>query len=270
MLMLYSRRVYMQIINNKASISASSNYTMNSSDANQDNYIKSLQKQIENVQKQLQSLSENNQMPPKEKMERRKILQQQIQDLNRQIAQRKIEIQQEKLAAATKEEKQGSRQKSKVKGDPSTPETADMQGLIRADSSMKQVNTLHSVKTKLEGKSRVLENEIKLSRGGPTERKGAELSKLKDRIRDASDDIMDKISDISEELDEAEDVQDGIGGTQEEDLKEDTVNTNRGKNKAGQQHVTEEKSGSSDKTVTYTKTGEASKPESESKLSLLV
>ena len=260
----------MQIINNRASTSASSNYTMNSNDANQDDYIKSLQKQIENVQKQLQSLSDNKQMSLQEKMERRKILQQQIQDLNRQIAQRKIEIQQEKLAVATKEEKKESHQKSTVKEEPSTIETADMQGMIRADFSMKQVDTLHSVKTKLEGRSRVLEKEIELSSGGPTEKKGAELAKLKDRIHDASADIMDKIVDINEELEEAEDVQDGIQGKHEEDFKEDTVNTNKGKNKVGQPDVPEEKSGSSDKTVAYTKTGEASQPEKESKLSILV
>lgn len=262
----------MQINSNTASASTSYNYTINTGGVNQDKQIKSIQKQIENVQNQLQSLSDNKDMSPKEMMEKRKELQQQIQNLNNQLSQRKMEIQQEKLVV-TKVEKQEISQSSTTKDDYATIETGTMQGLISADASLKQVNSVQSTKTSMEGKAKVLKIEIEIDkeRGGSTERKEAELAELNDRINTTSTDIMDRISNINTELEksvEPNDAPDGIESKQEEDISEDITNTE--KNEVSQSDVSEQQSSSYDKPVIYTKTGAASQQEPEIKISLLV
>jgi DNA-binding helix-hairpin-helix protein with protein kinase domain len=176
-----------------SSVSVSSSYTMNTGSVDQDEQIKSIQKQIEKVQKQLQSLSQNENMSLEEMMERRKELQQQIQDLNKQISQRKIEIQREKCEAA-KVDNQEMRPTDITKEDNVTISTGTMQGLICADASMKQVNTVQSIKTSMEGRAGILECEIEIDkgRGGSTERKEAELAELNSRINTTTNDMMDK------------------------------------------------------------------------------
>ena len=179
--------------------------------ANQDNRLKSIQKQIENVQKQLQSLSDNKDLSLEEKMERRKELQQQLQDLNRQMSQRKIEIMQEKREKSTvKVEKQEVPQGNTDKQEFNVIGTATLQGIISADTSMKQVKTVQSVKTSIEGRAGVLESEIKMDKGrrGSTESKEAELAELNEHIDTASADIMDKISDIDMALEKSREKKD--------------------------------------------------------------
>ncbi len=83
----------MQINNSTANTSTTYRYIGNTGSLNQDQQIKYLQKQIEDAEKQLQSLSSNKDMSSEMIMENRQKLQQQIQDLNKQLSQRKIEIQ---------------------------------------------------------------------------------------------------------------------------------------------------------------------------------
>jgi len=61
----------------------------------QDAQLKSIQNQILRVQNQIQKLSENEDMSLEQKMDMRKELQQQLQDLNKQTMQRQIEMQKE-------------------------------------------------------------------------------------------------------------------------------------------------------------------------------
>jgi len=61
----------------------------------QDAQLKSIQNQILRVQNQIQELSENEDMSLEQKMDMRKELQQQLQDLNKQTMQRQIEMQKE-------------------------------------------------------------------------------------------------------------------------------------------------------------------------------
>lgn len=182
----------------------SANYSqmqiMNS--GNQDTSLKAIQDQIENVQKQLQVLSGNEKISAEEKMSKQRDLQQQLQDLNKQLAQRKIEIQQERREkAAAKVNSMDEISQNAENQESGMMETVSMKGLIHADTSMKQVKTVQTVKTGMEGRAGVLEREIKTDRGrGSTEKKEAELAKLNGRINDASSDMMKRAADAETTL----------------------------------------------------------------------
>ncbi|MBE7720703.1 FlxA-like family protein [Lacrimispora indolis] len=182
----------------------SANYSqmqiMNS--GNQDTSLKAIQDQIENVQKQLQVLSGNEKISAEEKMSKQRDLQQQLQDLNKQLAQRKIEIQQERREkAAAKVNSMDEVSQNAENQESGMMETVSMKGLIHADTSMKQVKTVQTVKTGMEGRAGVLEREIKTDRGrGSTEKKEAELAKLNGRINDASSDMMKRAADAETTL----------------------------------------------------------------------
>ncbi len=196
----------MKITNGTGINAANYSQMQNANNTNQDSQLKSIQKQIENVQQQLQNLSNNEEMSMEEKMNIRKELQQQLLDLNRQMSQRKMEIQQERWKKSTaKAEKQETVQRNSDKQEFNVIGTTTVQGIISADASMKQVKTVQSTKTNMEGKAGVLESEIKMDkgRGGSTESKEAELKKLNDRINNASADMMDKISDIGATLEKS-------------------------------------------------------------------
>lgn len=182
----------------------SANYSqmqiMNS--GNQDTSLKAIQDQIENVQKQLQVLSGNEKISAEEKMSKQRDLQQQLQDLNKQLAQRKIEIQQERREkAAAKVNSMDEVSQNAENQESGMMETVSMKGVIHADTSMKQVKTVQTVKTGMEGRAGVLEREIKTDRGrGSTEKKEAELAKLNGRINDASSDMMKRAADAETTL----------------------------------------------------------------------
>lgn len=202
--------------------STANHQVQNTSNTNQDSRMKAIQDQITNVQQQLQSLSNNDGMSAEAKKNKRTELEQQLQDLNRQMMQRKTEIQQEKMekAAAESDTRDSAQdidgQKSAVMG------TASMQSLISADASMKQVNSVQAVKTDMEGKAGVLEIEIKLdsSRGGSTAKKAEELANLNGRIHDATAGMMNKISDIKTTLEESKE-DDGAGDEEKKDKVEE-------------------------------------------------
>jgi len=219
----------MRISNIAGNAPGSYKFTNNAIGVNQDEQIKSLQKQIEIVQKQLHSLSGNKSMSPEEIMEKRKELQQQIQDLIRQISRRKMEIQKEKHETS-KTENQKTRQVNTAKEDYAAIDTGTMQELISLDSTMKQINTVQSIKIAMEGRVRVLKREIETDkgRGCSTEEKEAELAELNDRINAISNDIMYIISGINTRIKEsgkATDIQGGTENKQGGEVSEDTAST---------------------------------------------
>lgn len=70
--------------------------------------------------------------------------------------------------------------------------------------SMKQAKTVQSVKTRLEGRTSVLESEIKTDGGrGSTEKKEEELARLNGRIKDASSHMMKRASDVKRTLEKS-------------------------------------------------------------------
>ena len=178
----------------------------NTNEENQDSRLKSIQKQIEKVQEQLQSLSNNKEMSKEEKMNKRKELQEQLQVLTRQMFQRRMEIRQEKQEkSAAQAKRQDPVQENTGRQESIPMRTATMHGIISADTSMKQIKTVQSVKANMEGKAGVLEDEIKMDkgRGCPTEEKEAELAALNDRIDTASADMMTQIFDINTALEKS-------------------------------------------------------------------
>lgn len=195
----------MQINSGSVSPSSSYSYKMNTGGTEQDEQIKSLQQQIENVQKQLQSLSENKNISPEEKMEKKKELQQRIQEINKQISQRKIEIQREKREAA-RAENQTENAQIKVDENKAVMGAETMQGLVEAESSMKQIHMVGSVKADMEGRAKVLEIEIETDkgRGGATEKKEEALSKLKGQLSENISDVIDRIPEVSNGIEKVE------------------------------------------------------------------
>lgn len=231
---------------------------------NQDEQIRSIQFEIENVKKELQNLSVNKEISYEEKTVKRKELQLQLQNLNQELAQRRMQIQEERRAAA-KAELQEVNQINTDNDERNGIITGTMQGLIGAEASLKYITTLKSVKTQMEGRSATIESEIKIdkSRGISTLKKEAELAKLNDRIIASSAEIMDKMSEISGGLN----IREGSGKW--EDSEDDNESEEKVRKAAGSSD-TEKKSGSTEKTVIYRKTGEASNKEPEEKVSLLV
>lgn len=190
------------MVTGTSSYSANYGQMQNISSGNQDSGLKAIQDQIENVQKQLQALSGNEKISAEEKMSKQRELQQQLQDLNKQLAQRKIEIQQERREkAAAKVNSMEAVSQNTENQESGMMETVSMKGMIHADTSMKQVKTVQTVKTGMEGRAGVLEREIKTDRGrGSTEKKEAELAKLNGRINDASSDMMKRAADAETTL----------------------------------------------------------------------
>ncbi len=214
----------MQITNSTGTDSTNYSRLQSTDSVNQDSRLKAIQNQIANVQKQLQNLSNNDKMSLEVKTDKRKELQQQLQDLNRQAMQRKIEIQQEKREKAAAASESQDLAPGETEGEKSgVMKTAAMQGIINADTSMKQAKTVRSVKNGMEGKAGVLEGEIKMdkARGGSTEKKEAELAALNDRINTASADMMAQISDIDKALEKS-------GEAGDEEKKDGAEAVNRG------------------------------------------
>jgi ElaB/YqjD/DUF883 family membrane-anchored ribosome-binding protein len=247
----------MQVSSNVVSPAGGSNYAMKTGSVEQDGQIKALQKQIENLQKQLQNISEDKNMSSEMKMERRKEIQQQIQDLNMQISQRKMEIQREKCEAVKNDKEIHS--DNTAKEDSVTIGTVTMQGLISADTSMKHVNNVQAVKTTMKGKTGVLKSEIEIdkSRGISPERKVAELADLNNRIDTATNNMMERISDINVELEKTAGTSD-----EQEKIENDQGKEGSEDNEVGSFNVHEQKN-NRDKPVIYTKDGTSNEQELE-------
>ncbi len=152
---------------------------------------KTIQRQIREKQEELQKLSENEGMSPEEKMKKGQEIRQEIMELNRQLSQHETEARKEKSGGETSE---GSMQKRRWdrfsksgEGQDMGLSQADMKSLISADCSVKQAGVQNSVAKDLEGRARILENEIKLEKGGlVAERKAAELEEVKEKASAAA------------------------------------------------------------------------------------
>lgn len=179
-----------------------------SSSHSQDAMIKSLQKQIDSAKEELRELNQNKNMSPEEKMEKRKEIQQKIQDLSKQISQRELDIRkqaQEKKAKELQEQAERNAPKSEFEEKQQGSVAAEViLTVMGVEAAMDQVNVKQSVKKDLEGKTGVLEAEIKLdtARGGSAAAKKDQLAETEDRINDINSDMMSDISDINKDIKE--------------------------------------------------------------------
>ena len=173
-----------------------------------DSVSKNIQNQIANAQKQLQELSANKDMSIEEKMKKRQEIQKQITDLNNQLRQHQIEQRKEQLTKKSSMDNMlgGSKKTAPKAGKQGTGlSQANMKAMISADFAMDQARTQGSVVAKMEGRTGVLESEIKLDsvRGGDTAAKKEELAEVEQKAVQVKSAQMNTLAAANKELEEA-------------------------------------------------------------------
>ncbi|MFA9466724.1 MAG: FlxA-like family protein [Velocimicrobium sp.] len=176
-----------------------------------DTQTKNFQKQIENAQKKLQELAENDQLSIEGKMEKRQEINQQINDLKKQLRQHQIELRKEKQQSkgSSTDDILGAQQKEKsttknYKG--TGMSQAGMMAMISGDTAMKQAQVQEHVATTMNGRAGVLESEIKMDkgRGASTEAKEAELADIQEKALKVTRSSMEALADANKEMQEAD------------------------------------------------------------------
>lgn len=167
-----------------------------------DTVIEGIQKQITNIHKQMLSLSENDKLSAEDKMERQKELQKQVEDLNKMMLERNMEIKKEEQeekskAISEKVEIQLPRDENN-----SGVDFDHMQNFISMGNSLNAVKAQNSIRTKLKGEARILESEIKLdqARGVDTTKKSEKLSALSTKIDEITSKISENLGKVDEEI----------------------------------------------------------------------
>ena len=185
--------------------------TQKSLNKKEDSISQGIRKQIDSIKEQMANLSKNEEMSTETKMSKKKELQAMVDDLNKQLTQRQIEIQSE----ATKKEVEGVEPKTsdnQTAGNAQTVagnlDVVSMKGLISAGITMSQVNKSEAVKTNMEGQAGVLTEEIKLDRGRGKDSslKQNRLSEIKGNISSVSTNTAAKLSDVNEKIKDTKSV----------------------------------------------------------------
>lgn len=161
----------------------------NNSPKKQDNVAMGITKQMNSIQEQLAKISENQTMSAEQKLELREELEEQLDTLNRQLVERNFK----------KQEQQIKQIQSPTRDEDFERSGAD---LISLASSLKQVSTQRALSTKMKGKAKTLENEIKLDegRGLDTTEKKAELLQINAKLDSISEQINNALNDIGKEF----------------------------------------------------------------------
>lgn len=174
-----------------------------------DSISKNIQSQIANAQKQLQDISANKDMSIEEKMKKRQEILQEITDLNNQLRQHQMELRKEKQQAkgSSMNDMLGGSTKTAPKAGKQSAglSQASMKAIMSADSAMAQAQVQGSVATRMEGRTGVLESEIKLdsARGGNVEAKKKELAEVQEKMEAAQEAQLNTLADANKELEEA-------------------------------------------------------------------
>ena len=181
-----------------------------------DSYSRNIQNQITKAQKQLQELSSNEGMTLEEKMKKRQEIQQQISDLNVQLRQHQMEQRRAAMGSSEKQQTKNSSMDDMPGGTGSAGNTksgnrntglsqASMTAMLSADSSIKQAKVQGSVATKMEGRSGILQSEIKLdqARGGDTQKKEEELAETEQKAQAAASSQLSTLADADKKMEEA-------------------------------------------------------------------
>ncbi len=178
-----------------------------------DSYSRNIQNQIANAQKQLQELSSNEDMSLEEKMKKRQGIQQQISDLNMQLRQHQMEQRRAAMRGSEKQQAKGSSMEDMLGGTGNAKagskgvglSQASMTAMISADNSIKQAKVQGSVATRMEGRSGILQAEIKLDQamGGDTQKKEEELAEVEQKAQAASLSQLSTLADANRTMEEA-------------------------------------------------------------------
>ncbi len=188
-----------------------------------DAYSKNIEEQIRNAEKKLQDLSGDDKIPPDERMKKQQEIRKEITELQMQLRQHEMEIRQQerqqKSSGTSMEDMLGG--ETHVRGKEGKKGTgfsdAGMRAMISAGASIKQAGIQGAVKTTMEGKTGVLESEIKLDkeRGEDTAKKEAELADLQTGVSDLTSGQLKTLSAANKEMEKAgeEEAAAGADGT---------------------------------------------------------
>lgn len=179
----------------------------------EDSYSRSIQSQIADAQKQMQELSANKDMSAEDKMKKRQEIQKQINDLNMQLRQHQMEQRRAAMDGSKRQQARGSSMDDMPGGTNSTKtgeegtgfSQAGMAAMISAGSSIKQAKAQGTVATKMNGRAKVLESEIKLDqvRGGDTRKKEEELAQVQQRAQAAESSQIATLAEAGRAMEEA-------------------------------------------------------------------
>lgn len=191
-----------------------------------DSYSKSIQNQIAYAQKRLQEISSNEDMSLEEKMKKRQEIQQQINDLNRQLRQHQMEQrrEQQQTKSSSMGNMPGGAKAVKTGKESAGMSQAGMTAMISAGSALKQATIQGNAAKKLEGRAGVLESEIKLdkSRGGDTRAKKEELAELEQAAMKTTSSQMSTLNDANKTMEEAAKEDDKDISTKEKETEEES------------------------------------------------
>ena len=219
---------------------------------------KSIQKQIEYLQKQLQELSSNDTMSMEEKQKKQQELQMQINDLTAQLRQHQMEEKKERLEAAAPSQENEEQKK--------------MRSMLSAETALDHARIEGSVSTRLEGRSNVLQREIRLDsdRLGSSKGKLEELSEVKQRIRDAKNSESRLLGEagkiLKEEAEENMEKSSEAGSKNETDKMDSDTEFPKKENVSSLADATENPSSGKPDVFIYTQEGKPSPGENRHKL----
>lgn len=162
-----------------------------------DSIKEGLQNQILNIQKQISSIFENKTLSEEQKKVMQKELKEKIDELNKQMMERELEIRKQQ------EEKQEEKVKEQLKIDNSNGSNQDeMIDLFRVTNDLSKVKQQRATSVKIKGNTRILESEIKLdeSRGLDVSKKRKQLSEMKKRIENIDKKTTETMGNINSEM----------------------------------------------------------------------
>lgn len=194
-----------------------------------DSTSKNIQNQIANAQKKLQELSSNTEMGVEEKMKKRQEIQQEITSLQQQLRQHQIMQRNEQQRKASMDDMLPARNQDsntgKASGNGNGLSQAGMQAMISADSSIKQAKVQGRTVSKLEGRTGVLEAEIKQDTGKTgVEKKQEELASLQQKAMEASAAQISSLAEAVKDVQEAVKAEQAAGGTDNKEDKDNKTN----------------------------------------------
>lgn len=202
----YAGGITMQIKGISGSTSPQSAPSSNMQDPISDN----IRKQIQDLQDRLKSVSQNQEMPPKEKLNKQKELRDQIANLKSQLTERQHQLRQEKLEKSREKQGQGEPESTARTSETGTVDGRTVSVLLSTDQQMNTVERMDSVKISMEGRAKALASEISLDqqRGlGVLSSKHEELADLERKIGKLGDAISGELGDINHEVENTENTE---------------------------------------------------------------
>lgn len=184
------------------------------SQSTQDSHEQNIQKQIINLQEKMRDITYNNEMSSEEKNDKKKALQEQIQNLNSELKQYQLqkrqaeaEKRQEEAAKKQREEAEKTEESAAEESAAADTETdsseeivlfpeSDASKSMLSNANMKEhLSNLQKIRTDLEGKLKTAESEEEKARlrkrlSSVSKGMGFKVQKIKDTIADAPSDVQ--------------------------------------------------------------------------------